>query len=138
MATAGYSQTPLACKLGIKAGQRVLLDRAPSGFETDTLGELPDDVQVHRRAGRGAYDVVVAFRDDAASLVRDLSRDIARTTTPGRLWIAWPKKASGVVSDLSDELVRREGLAAGVVDVKVCAIDSTWSGLMFVRRLSDR
>jgi hypothetical protein len=72
-------------------------------------------------------------------LHRTLERDIARTAPPaGRLWIAWPKKASGVVTDLSDGVVREAGLAAGVVDTKVCAIDATWSGLMFVRRLKDR
>ncbi len=136
--TAGYSSAPLPRKLGIRAGQRVLLDSAPTGFETDTLGELPDGVVLHRRAGRTAYDVVVAFRGDVATYRRNLLRDIARTTTAGRLWVAWPKKASGVVTDLSDNIVRTEGLAAGVVDTKVCAIDETWSGLLFVRRLADR
>ena len=137
-ATAGYSGTPLPKKLGIKAGAQVLLDSAPDGFEVDTLGELPDGVVVHRRAGKAAYDVVVAFRADATTYRRHLDRDIARITTDGRLWVAWPKKASGVATDMSDHVVRSEGLAAGVVDTKVCAIDETWSGLMFVRRLSDR
>jgi len=137
-ATAGYSGTPLPKKLGIRAGARVLLDSAPEGFEVDTLGELPDGVVVHRRAGQAAYDVVVVFRADASTFRRHLDRDIARITTDGRLWVAWPKKASGVLTDLSDTVVRTECLAAGVVDTKVCAIDDTWSGLMFVRRLSDR
>jgi len=136
---AGYSGTPLPTKLGIKPGCRVLLDNAPEGFETDTLGPLPDGVVVHRRAGRTAYDVVLVFRTSAKACTRTLDRDIARTAPPaGRLWVAWPKKASGVVSDLSDVVVRDAGLAAGVVDTKVCAIDDTWSGLMFVRRLRDR
>ena len=136
---AGYSGTPLPKKLGIRPGDRVLLDSAPAGFETDTLGPLPDGVVLHRRAGRTAYDVVLVFRDSAAAYTRNLERDIARTAPPaGRLWVAWPKKASGVVTDMSDNLVRTEGLAAGVVDTKVCAIDATWSGLMFVRRLRDR
>ena len=137
-ATAGYSGTPLPKKLGIRPGARVLLDSAPEGFEVDTLGELPDGVVVHRRAGKAAYDVVVVFRSHASTYRRHLDRDIARITTDGRLWVAWPKKASGVLTDLSDNVVRTEGLAAGVVDTKVCAIDQTWSGLMFVRRLSDR
>ena len=137
-ATAGYSGTPLPQKLGIKAGSRVLLDSAPDGFESDTLGDLPDGVVVHRRAGKAAYDVVLAFRADASTYRRHLDRDIARITTAGRLWVAWPKKASGVLTDLNDNVVRIEGLAAGVVDTKVCAIDETWSGLMFVRRLRDR
>jgi hypothetical protein len=136
--TAGYSGTALPTKLGIKAGHRVLLDGAPAGFEDTHLVPLPDDVTVHHRAGRAPYDVVVAFRTDARTLVRHLPRDVGRTTTPGRLWIAWPKKASGVATDLSDSVVREEGLAAGVVDVKVCAIDDTWSGLCFVRRVADR
>ena len=136
--TAGYSGTPLPRKLGIKAGHRVLLDGAPAGFEEDLLVPLPDDVVVHPRAGRAPYDVVVAFRPDAASLGRHLERDIARTTTAGGLWIAWPKKSSGVVTDITEDVVRERALAAGVVDVKVCAIDATWSGLKLVRRLQDR
>jgi hypothetical protein len=136
---AGYSGTPLPRKLGIKAGDRVLLDGAPDGFENDTLVPLPEGVVLHRRAGRAPYDVVLVFRSSAKDLVRTLDRDIARTSPPaGRLWIAWPKKASGVVTDLSDNVVRTEGLAAGVVDTKVCAIDATWGALMFVRRLKDR
>jgi hypothetical protein len=138
MSAAGYSGTPLPKKLGIKPGHRVLLDSAPSGFERDLLVPLPDYVTVHRRAGRAAYDVVVAFRSDTASYLTNVARDIARTTTDGSLWIAWPKKASGVVTDLTEDVVRREALAAGVVDVKVCAIDGTWSGLKLVRRLADR
>jgi hypothetical protein len=133
----GYSATPLPRKLGIKPGHRVLLDRAPQGFE-DLLGALPDGVVVHRRAGRAAYDVVLAFRPDAATYRRHLERDVARTSTDGSLWVAWPKRASGVVTDLTEGVVRREALAAGVVDVKVCAIDETWSGLKLVRRLRDR
>lgn len=138
MTPAGYSGTPLPKKLGIKPGHRVLLDGAPDRFEEELLVPLPDDVVLQRRAGRAAYDVIVAFRSDTASYVRHLARDIARTTTNGSLWIAWPKKASGVVTDLTEDVVRREALAAGVVDVKVCAIDATWSGLKLVRRLADR
>jgi hypothetical protein len=136
-ASAGYSGTPLSTKLGIKPGHRVLLDSAPDGFE-ELLAPLPDDVTLVRRAGKAPYDVVVAFRTSAAALERMIVRDIARTTTPGRLWLCWPKKSSGVATDLGDGVVREAGLAAGVVDVKVCAIDATWSGLAFVRRLADR
>jgi hypothetical protein len=138
MSAAGYSGTPLPKKLGIKPGHRVLLDGAPDGFESELLVPLPDDVALHRRAGRAPYDIVVAFRPGAAAYLKHLERDIARTTTNGSLWIAWPKKASGVVTDLTEDVVRREALAAGVVDVKVCAIDATWSGLKLVRRLADR
>jgi hypothetical protein len=135
---AGYSGTPLVTKLGIKAGHRVLLDGAPQGFESDVLGVLPDAVALHHRAGRAAYDVVLAFRRDTRTYTRLLERDIARITVDGSLWIAWPKRASGVATDLSDDVVRREALAAGVVDVKVCAVDSTWSALKFVHRLENR
>ena len=138
MSTSGYSGTPLPKKLGIKEGSRVLLDGAPDGFETTHLVLLPDDVELHRRAGKAPYDVVLAFRTDARTLIKHLPRDVARTTAPGRLWIAWPKQASGVATDLTGDVVREEGLAAGVVDIKVCAIDDTWSGLAFVRRLADR
>ena len=113
----------------------------PCGGQQTPSAELalPDGVVVHRRAGRAPYDVVVAFRRDAATLQRHIDRDIARTAPPsGRLWLAWPKRASGVATDLSDGAVRAAGLDAGVVDTKVCAIDATWSGLMFVRRLADR
>jgi hypothetical protein len=135
---AGYSGTPLPHKLGIKPGHRVLLDAAPPGFESELLVPLPDDVTVQRRPGRARYDVVVAFRPDTATYVRHLERDIDHTTVAGSLWIAWPKKASGVVTDLTENVVRRAALDAGVVDVKVCAIDATWSGLKLVRRLKDR
>jgi hypothetical protein len=137
-ATAGYSGTPLPRKLGIKAGHRVLLDGAPVGFESSLLAPLPEDVVVGRRAGRTPYDVVVAFRRDAATYTRHLERDVGRIATNGALWVAWPKRASGVVTDLTEQVVRREALAIGVVDVKVCAIDPTWSGLKLVRRLADR
>lgn len=136
--TAGYSGTPLPKKLGIKPGSRVLLDGAPDDFESTHLAPLPDGVEMHRRAGKTPYDLVVAFRTDARSLVKNLPRDITRITMPGRLWLAWPKKASGVATDLTGDVVREEGLAAGVVDIKVCAIDETWSGLAFVRRVADR
>ena len=137
--TEGYSGTPLPRKLGIRPGDRVLLDGAPAGFEDTHLAPLPDGVVVQRRAGKAPYDVVVAFRRDAATLEKNLARDVDRTVPPaGRLWLAWPKKASGVPTDLSDGVVRGAGLDAGVVDTKVCAIDATWSALMFVRRLKDR
>ena len=137
-AAAGYSGTPLPKKLDIKPGHRVLLDSAPPGFETDTLVPLPDGVTLHRRATRPPYDVVLAFRTDARTYLRHLQRDLARIPKDGALWIAWPKKASGRQTDLTENLVREEALAAGVVDVKICAVDATWSGLKLVYRLQDR
>jgi hypothetical protein len=133
--TAGYSGTPLAAKLGVRAGSRVLLDAAPAGFD---LGPLPADVTTHARAGSSPYDVVLLFAPDRARLTRRWPVLHPRTTTAGRLWVAWPKRSSGVPTDLDENAVRELGLAAGRVDVKVCAIDATWSGLCFVTRLRDR
>ena len=129
-------------KLGIKSGLRVLLDSAPADIEQNLLVPLPDHVTIHRRAARNVasvpYDVIVAFRTSTRDYVSNLTRDMSRIRTSGALWIAWPKKASGVSTDLNENVVRNEALAAGLVDVKVCAIDATWSGLKLVYRLSDR
>ena len=132
---AGYSGTPLPRKLGVGAGTRVLLDSAPAGF---ALAPLPEDVTVHRRAGRDPYDVIVVFCPDLATLVRRWPALHARTTTPGALWVAWPKRAAKLPTDLDENIVRDYGLDHGRVDVKVCAIDAIWSGLKFVIRLADR
>ena len=135
MSPAGYSGTPLPTKLGIKAEHRVLLLGAAAGFD---LPELPVGVVLHRRAGTAPYDVVVAFCRDRSALERSFAASLARTTTNGAVWVAWPKRASGVPTDLGDDVVREYGLGHGAVDNKVCAIDETWSGLRFVRRLADR
>lgn len=130
----GYSGTPLPRKLGIAPGHRLLLVDMP--VEVD-LGPLPG-VQVHRRAGNGRYDVVLAFTADRRTLVRRLPTLQAHLTGPGGLWIAWPKKSSGRVTDLDANVVREVVLPTGLVDNKVCAVDATWSGLRFVVRLRDR
>jgi hypothetical protein len=122
-------------KLGVKPGSRVLVADAPDGFGLDPL---PLGVTVHRRAGREPYDVVLVFTFDLAALERKFQPLTEVLTTTGALWVAWPKRASGVATDLDENRVRDAGLAAGLVDVKVIAIDSTWSGLKFVRRLRDR
>ena len=134
--TAGYSGTPLPQKLGIKPGHRVGLIGAPGDFET-TLGLLPGEV-ILRRDGRATADVVIAFTTKAADLERRFSALARRIPPDGGLWIAWPKRASGVPTDLNEDAIREIGLAAGLVDNKVCAIDETWSGLRFVYRLKDR
>ena len=135
-ATAGYSGTPLVKKLGIKPGATLALIGAPDGFD-DTLGELPDGVTVRRRL-QGRFDVIVAFYVESSVLERRLPA-LRRALAPaGGLWLAWPKRASGVATDLSDNVVRELGLAAGLVDNKVCAIDEVWSGLRLVYRLRDR
>lgn len=133
---AGYSGTPLPKKLGIKAGSGVLLMGAPEGF-LRTLGDLPDGVRVRTRAGGGA-DVVVLFVRSAAELRKRWGPASRAAEGGGRLWIAWPKKASGLATDLRGNDIREHGLAAGFVDFKICAVDAVWSGLAFVRRERPR
>ncbi len=133
---AGYSATPLPSKLGIKPGAAVAFRSAPPEFAT-ALGELPEAVRVKRRAV-APLDVLVAFFDRRSELERGL-RALSRAVFPdGGLWIAWPKRASGVDTDITEDVVRELGLAIGLVDNKVCAIDETWSGLRLVHRLRDR
>ena len=133
---AGYSGTPLPRKLGIKPGARLALIGAPDGFD-ETLGELPPGVSV-RRSVRGGYDVGVAFFSRLAQFDRRLPALKAALEPTGGLWIAWPKRASGMDTDMTETVVRELGLAAGLVDNKVCAVDQVWSGLRFVYRLTDR
>lgn len=136
MPSAGYSGTPLARKLGIKPEARVGLVGAPDGFD-EVVGELPPGVTVSRRL-RGSFDVVVAFFVRRPELERRLPALKGALDQAGGLWVAWPKRSSGIATDLGDGPVREVGLAAGLVDNKVCAIDETWSGLRFVYRLADR
>jgi len=136
MSPAGYSGTPLPRKLGIKPGHRVALLGAPDGFER-TLGELPEDVAVRRRAG-GTADVIVSFHTERADLERRLPALRAMMDPAAGLWIAWPKRASKVVTDLTEDVLREIALPTGLVDNKVCAVDQTWSGLRLVIRLEYR
>lgn len=132
----GYSGTPLVKKLGIKEGFRVAFVGAPDDFDND-LGPLPANVSEIARPQK-SMDFVLLFTKSAAALKRDFPK-YAKTLQPnGMLWIAWPKKASGVKTDLSDNNVREIGLAAGLVDIKVCAVTEIWSGLKFVYRVEDR
>ena len=131
---AGYSGTPLARKLGIAGGQRVLLDGAPDGFQLD----LPSDVVLHRRAAAGPYEVILCFCPSAERLHRRWPALHPLTSAAGALWIAWPKGSSGVPTDLDENVVRDYALAHGRVDVKVCAVDDVWSGLKHVIRRVDR
>jgi hypothetical protein len=132
---AGYSGTPLPRKLGIAAGGTVLLDGAPDTF---SLGDLPPDVTINRRTGRGPYDVILCFCPTSARLYSRWPILHPRTTVAGALWIAWPKKASGVVTDLDEHVVRAYALSHGRVDVKVCAVDETWTAFKHVIRRADR
>lgn len=133
--TEGYSGKPLAAKLGIKPGHAVVLDHAPAGF---AIEGLPSGARLLTRAGRAEYDVIVAFCPDRARLAARLPVLLGKTSTAGMIWVAWPKRASGVPTDLDENGVRELALPLGVVDVKVCAIDATWSGLKLVRRLANR
>ena len=133
---AGYSGTPLVKKLGIKPGARVALVNVPDNFQA-TLGELPDDVKFVK-SNTKSLDLILCFVLSERILARDFVKLAQRLTSNGMIWIAWPKKSSGVATDLTFERVQRIGLDAGLVDVKICAIDDTWSGLKFVYRLKDR
>jgi hypothetical protein len=136
MSLAGYSGTPLAKKLGIKAGDTVVLVQAPAGFERELEG-LPDGVALRRRAG-GHPDVVLLFTTEARDLTRRFE-GLARSVWPGgSLWVAWPKRSSGVATDLDENRLREIGLPLGVVDNKVCAVTDVWSGLRFVWRKENR
>jgi hypothetical protein len=133
---AGYSGTPLPRKLGIKPGHTVAFLDAPRTF-ADTLGDLPDGVRT-RITARGPLDVIVFFTTERARLERRFPALLRALDPSGGLWIAWPKRAAKVPTDLDENVVREIGLATGVVDNKVAAIDAVWSGLRFVVRLADR
>jgi len=132
-----YSGTPLPRKLGIKPGHKLLLLGAPDGFAEETLGELPEDVTIGRRAA-GKADVLVSFHTERRDFERRLPALRAAMVPAAGLWIAWPKKASKVPTDITEDVVREVALPTGLVDNKVCAIDATWSGLRLVIRLSER
>jgi hypothetical protein len=135
---AGYSGTPLVTKLGIKPGCRLLLLHAPPDFEA-TLGPLPDEVETATDlSGKRLGDVILFFTARRSLLENQFARLMKRLSPSGGLWISWPKKASGVETDLTEDVIREHALEAGLVDNKVCAIDDTWSGLRLVYRLKDR
>jgi hypothetical protein len=135
-ASTNVSGTSLVRKLGVRPGSRVALVNAPDRFE-ELLGELPDGATVSRRL-LGSRDVIVAFFVRRSELERRMPALLRALDYRGGLWLAWPKRAVGVETDLGEGVVRGLGLAAGLVDNKVCAIDQTWSGLRFVYRLADR
>jgi hypothetical protein len=130
---AGYSGTPLPKKLGIKPGHRLLLLSAPEQFELD----LPDGVKVGR-AARGKADVIVSFHTERSDLAQRMPKLRAVMEPAAGLWIAWPKRASKVPTDLTEDVVRDLALANALVDNKVAALDEKWSGLRLVIRLKDR
>ena len=131
MAQAGYSGTPLPQKLGIKEGHKVSLINAPPGFAKTTLGTLPTAATVGKTA---PFDVIVVFVKKRAELVAQIESCRPRMQQAAGLWIAWPKKASGVATDITEQTIRDVALPTGLVDNKVCAIDDVWSGLRLVIR----
>ena len=133
---AGYSGTPLIKKLGIKEGFRVALINAPDGFEHE-LGSIPAGAAVVWPSKR-PLDLILAFVRTEAGLKKSFSALARKLTPAGMLWIAWPKKSAGVATDLSFAVVQETGLASGLVDTKICAVNEVWSGLRFVIRVRDR
>jgi len=133
---AGYSGTPLAKKLGIKGGHSVVLLTPPPDFER-TLDGLPAGVRF-TRAAKGNADVVLMFTKSRADFEKRFAKAALAITPDGGLWVAWPKKASGVATDMTEQVVRDVALPTGLVDNKVCAIDDVWSGLRLVHRLENR
>jgi hypothetical protein len=134
---AGYSGTPLVKKLGIKENFRVAFVNPPTAFEKE-LGTLPIGVNISDGRLAKPLDLIILFANSQRTLKTQFPKLAQKLTPNGILWVAWPKKASGVVTDLSENEVRQIGLDAGLVDVKVCAINEVWSGLKFVYRLKDR
>jgi len=132
----GYSGTPLPKKLGIKENFKIALVNIP----TDVKADLRDAIALceHVLNGRDPLDFAHLFVKSQAELKKSFATWAQRLAPAGMLWVSWPKKASGITSDLNDNVVRQIGLAAGLVDVKVCAVSDVWSGLKFVRRLKDR
>jgi hypothetical protein len=135
---AGYSGTPLPKKLGIKEHSKVALIDPPQGFKM-VLGNLPQEAAIQvGLTGKDRFDVIVAFVTTRTALVRQINAARKHMAPAAGFWIAWPKRASGVVTDVTESVVRDVALPTGLVDNKVCAIDETWSGLRLVIRLALR
>ena len=132
---AGYSGTPLVKKLGIKSGFNVAFVNAPRDFARHL--DLPANVTINLKT-RKPLDFALLFVKSEKELQREFSASAKRLSASGMLWVSWPKKSSGVSTNLSENIVRDIGLAVGLVDVKVCAVNEVWSGLKFVFRLKDR
>jgi hypothetical protein len=132
----GYSATPLEKKLGIKPGARTWLRDAPAEVRAELSAALASCENVSE--GRAPLDFAMVFTKSKAELTRDFRRIGKRLAPAGMMWVSWPKKSSAVATDVDENIVREIGLAAGLVDVKVCAVTEVWSGLKFVRRVKDR
>jgi predicted CoA-binding protein len=134
--TAGYSKTPLVKKLGIKEGFKISILNPPDDYET-TLGELPAGVQIVDSLEK-SLDFIQFFTREHTVLEHEFANLKNALAQDGSLWISWPKRASKIVTDLDENIIRDIGLAHGLVDVKVAAVDEAWSGLKFVYRVKDR
>ena len=132
----GYSGTPLPKKLGIKPGFRVCLVEAPPDVRAGLSAAL-DECKIGND-GKPPLDFAMVFTKSKTALTREFKRFSRLLAPAGMLWVSWPKKSSGVATDLDENIIREIGLAAGLVDVKVCAVTEVWSGLKFVRRVKDR
>ena len=132
----GYSGKPLPKKLGIKNGFQVRLINAPPEVQSELKSALAGCNLA--RDGKVPLDFAMVFTNSKSELTKEFKRKAKMLAPTGMLWISWPKKSSGVATDLDENVVRDIGLAAGLVDVKVCAVTDVWSGLKFVRRLQDR
>ncbi len=135
---AGYSQTPLVKKLGIKAGHSVAIVNPPNKFLAQELQPLPENVRSVPATARDPLDFIMLFVSSEKSLQKELPKLTKKLARDGILWVSWPKKSSGVETDLSFGVVQQLGLKIGLVDVKICAVNEIWSGLKFVYRLKDR
>lgn len=136
--SAGYSGTPLVKKLGIKAGQTVVVVNPPRNFLAQELQPLPENVTLASATTRKQLDFIMLFVSSAKALQTELPKLKEKLARDGILWVSWPKKSSGVETNLSFGVVQQLGLKIGLVDVKICAVNDIWSGLKFVYRLKDR
>lgn len=134
----GYSGTPLVKKLGIQAGMQIACVHAPADFLTTVLGPLPVGVAIGQWSGEGAFDLIHAFYSWRKDLERDILPLLQSIRREGTIWISWPKKAAKLPGDLNENVLREIILPTGLVDVKVCAVDATWSALKFVIRVALR
>jgi hypothetical protein len=135
---AGYSGTHLVKKLGVKAGQNVAIVNPPNKFLEQELQPLPENVKLVPVTARGPLDFIMLFVSSANALEKELPKLKKKLTRDGTLWVSWPKRSSGVETNLSFGVVQQFGLKIGLVDVKICAVNDIWSGLKFVYRLQDR
>ena len=134
---AGYSGTPLPKKLGVKPKFRVAFFQLPSNVKTELKSAL-SECQLLKDGSLEPFDFAMIFAKSQAEMKEQFPKFVTRLAPAGMLWVSWPKKASGIVTDIGENDVMKIGLTAGLVDVKVCAVNEVWSGLKFVIRVKDR